>query len=164
MITLDAKFEQMNPDGSRDRGQIYIHRPGRIRFEYEAPNSALIIAISNTISVFDPKGDEIPNNYPLDRTPLRFVLASQVDLTDPRTSAKLVNHKEYTILRLNDPDHPGAGNVDLFFRNEDTTLSHWLMTNGNGETTRVALYDVVINRDLPSSLFNVSLEIVKRQQ
>ena len=84
MTTAQSSFHQINADGSQDTGDIYIQRPGRIRFEYDPPNSALVLAVSNTLSVFDPQGDGMPQNYPLDKTPLGLVLAKRVDLENAR--------------------------------------------------------------------------------
>ena len=44
LTTLQADFEQINSDGSIDRGKLYIRRPGRMRLEYTAPNNTLVIA------------------------------------------------------------------------------------------------------------------------
>ena len=35
--TLQARFVQNNPNGSIVQGTLYIRRPGRMRFEYDAP-------------------------------------------------------------------------------------------------------------------------------
>ena len=42
--TVQASFVQVNADGSKAKGTIYIQRPGRARFEYAAPDKNLVIA------------------------------------------------------------------------------------------------------------------------
>ena len=113
MTTAQSSFHQINADGSRDTGDIYIQRPGRIRFEYDPPNSALVLAVSNTLSVFDPQGDGMPQNYPLDKTPLGLVLAKRVDLENARMVVGHHYDGTATILSVQDPDHPERGRMDF---------------------------------------------------
>ena len=38
MQQLVGNFVQIGPDGSRVRGEFYIQKPGKVRFEYEPPS------------------------------------------------------------------------------------------------------------------------------
>ena len=40
--TAEGDFTQINDDGSISTGTIYIKRPGKVRFEYNAPDSGLV--------------------------------------------------------------------------------------------------------------------------
>ena len=42
--TLQARFVQSNPNGSVVQGTLYLRRPGRMRFEYDAPSQLKIVA------------------------------------------------------------------------------------------------------------------------
>ena len=42
--TLKARFVQSNPNGSVVQGTLYVRRPGRMRFEYDAPSQLKIVA------------------------------------------------------------------------------------------------------------------------
>jgi len=61
-------------------GQIYIKRPGRIRFEYNAPDNSLMIAGGGQVAIFDPRSNTRPDRYPLNQTPLSIILERNVDL------------------------------------------------------------------------------------
>ena len=39
---IKTNFIQINSDGSKDEGQLYMNRPGRLRLEYAPPNNALL--------------------------------------------------------------------------------------------------------------------------
>jgi outer membrane lipoprotein-sorting protein len=164
MTTAQSSFQQINADGTRDSGDIYILRPGRIRFEYDPPNSALVLAISNTVSVFDPQGDGLPQNYPLDKTPLGLVLAKRVDLENSRMVVGHHYDGTATILSVQDPDHPERGRMDFYFTGPEVDLRQWTLFNDSGERTVFVLDDLQLGGKLPSSLFNVSLEIMQRTQ
>ena len=164
MTTAQSSFHQINADGSQDTGDMYIQRPGRIRFEYDPPNSALVLAVSNTLSVFDPQGDGMPQNYPLDKTPLGLVLAKRVDLENARMVAGHHYDGTATILSVQDPDHPERGRMDFYFTGPEVDLRQWALFNESGERTIFVLDDLKLGGKLRSSLFNVSLEIMQRTQ
>ena len=42
--TLAGNFIQVGPDGTKTKGQFFIQKPGKVRFEYESPNPIAIVA------------------------------------------------------------------------------------------------------------------------
>jgi outer membrane lipoprotein-sorting protein len=56
--TAKGEFTQINDDGSISTGTIYIKRPGKVRFEYNPPETALVVAGSNTVVIFDKKSNQ----------------------------------------------------------------------------------------------------------
>ncbi len=77
--TLVGNFVQVGPDGSKTRGDFYIQKPGKVRFEYEAPSPVDIIADGSSLAVRDRKL-ATQDIYPLSQTPLRFLLSDRIDL------------------------------------------------------------------------------------
>ena len=77
--TAQADFTQVNDDGSLSTGQLYLRRPGKVRFEY-ANNGGLVLAEAGTVAIMDPKSNQPPETYPLSRTPLSIILARSVNL------------------------------------------------------------------------------------
>ena len=43
-VSFSGRFAQYAADGSFAQGQVYIKRPGKLRFEYDAPNPLLIVS------------------------------------------------------------------------------------------------------------------------
>jgi len=80
LTTVQAQFTQINPDGTLSTGKILIKRPGKIRFEYDPPNNALVMASAGALAIFDPKGNPQPESYPLNKTPLGLLLDKNIDL------------------------------------------------------------------------------------
>ncbi len=76
---LVGNFVQVGPDGSRVRGEFYMQKPGKIRFEYEPPSRIEIIADGQSVVVRDRKL-ATQDLYPLSQTPLRFLLSDRIDL------------------------------------------------------------------------------------
>lgn len=79
ITTAQAPFSQINDDGSLSTGKLYMHRPGKMRFEYDAPNSGVVIAGAGAVVIQDPKSNQPPETYPLKRTPLSLILARTVN-------------------------------------------------------------------------------------
>src|SRR6516225_2847800 len=76
---LVGDFVQIGPDGSRVKGEFYIQKPGKVRFDYEQPSRIEIIADGQSVVVRDRKL-ATQDLYPLSQTPLRFLLSERIDL------------------------------------------------------------------------------------
>ena len=154
--TAKGEFTQINDDGSISTGTLYIKRPGRVRFEYNPPEQALVVAGASTVVIFDKKSNQPSETYPLSRTPLSIILARQVDLG----RAKMVTGHSYdgtaTIVTAQDPKHPEYGNIQLKFTANPVELRQWIIDNGNGSKTTVVLGDLQKGVSLSSSLFDTS--------
>ena len=153
--TAKGEFTQINDDGSISTGTIYIKRPGKVRFEYNPPETALVVAGSNTVVIFDKKSNQPAESYPLARTPLSIILARKVNLG----KADMVTGHSYdgtaTVVKAQDPENPQYGNIQLKFTGNPVELRQWVINDGNGSQTTVVLGDLQRGGNLPNSLFNV---------
>jgi outer membrane lipoprotein-sorting protein len=61
-----------------------------------------------------------------------------------------------------DPKNPEYGTIELVFLNDPITLAQWIITDDLGNRTTVVLDRMVLGGDLPSSLFNITIEAQKR--
>ena len=156
MKTAEAEFTQLNDDGTISTGKLYIQRPGKMRFEYNPPDEAVVMATNNTVIVFDPKSNQKPEKYPLKRTPLSIILARRVDLGQARM---VVDHRfdgTATTVTAQDPENPEYGNIQLNFTGNPVELRQWIVNDANGGQTTVILGDLKTGGRLPSSLFNIN--------
>ena len=161
--TVEAEFTQINMDGSLATGAIYIKRPGRIRFEYDPPNDALVLAAGGELAIFDPKGDAGPETYPLSKTPLGLILADDLDLARERMVTAHRFDGTSTILGVQDPEHPERGKIALIFTGPKPQLRQWVIEDQNGDQTVVVLNDFVTGNELGDSLFNILLNTERRK-
>ena len=160
---VEAKFTQINADGSLSTGALYIKRPGRIRFEYDPPNDALVLASQGQLAIFDPNGNDVPESYPLSKTPLSLILADNINLS----RESMVRGHQFdgtsTTLIVQDPEHPERGLLVLVFTGPSPQLRQWVIEGQNGEQTVIVLNDVAMNMFLNDNLFNVFLNQEKRR-
>lgn len=153
--TAKGEFTQINGDGSISTGTIYIKRPGKVRFEYNPPETALVIAGSNTVVIYDGKSNQAPESYPLNRTPLSIILARDVNLG----AANMVTGHSFdgtaTVVTAQDPKNPEYGNIQMKFTANPVELRQWIINDGNGSQTTVVLGDLQRGGNLPNRLFDV---------
>ena len=160
--TAQGDFTQINPDGSITTGRVMIHRPGRVRFEYDPPDRDLVIATGGSVNIFDARSNQGPTVYPLRRTPLNLILASQVDLTRARMVVDHYRDGPTTVVVAQDPDNPEYGNIRLVFSADPTELRQWVITDDMGRETTVILGDLGLNVQLRAGLFSVDDELRRR--
>ncbi len=156
MKTAEADFTQLNDDGTISTGKLLIKRPGKMRFEYNPPDVAVVMATNNTVIVYDPKSNQQAEKYPLKRTPLSIILARRVDLGQARMVVAHDFDGTATTVTAQDPDNPEYGNIQLKFTGNPVELRQWIVNDANGGQTTVILGDLQTGGRLPNSLFNIS--------
>ena len=155
--TAQSRFTQINSDGSKSAGEMYMQRPGRARFEYDPPNEALVIAGGSQVAVFDQKSNAGPQQYPLKRTPLSIILAKRVNLAAAKMVVGHGTRGKDTVVRARDPNHPEYGSIDLIFSANPTRLIEWVINDNSGAGTRVIMSEFNTGVKLNASLFNITL-------
>jgi outer membrane lipoprotein-sorting protein len=155
LATAEGEFTQVNADGSISTGQLYIKRPGRMRFEYDPPEETLVVADGDTVGVVDPKSNTGPEAYPLHRTPLKIILARHVDLTRERMVTGHASDGKTTTVRAQDPEHPEYGHIELVFTGDPVELRQWVIDDGQGSRTTVILGDLQTGVRLSNDRFEI---------
>lgn len=155
LTTAKGEFTQINGDGTISTGTIYIKRPGRVRFEYNAPDTGLVVAGSNTVVIYDTKSNQPPETYPLARTPLSIILARDVNLGQARMVTGHTFDGMATTVTAQDPENPQYGNIQMKFTGPAPELRQWIINDGNGGQTTVVLGELEKGGNLPNRLFDV---------
>ncbi|MCT4553910.1 MAG: outer membrane lipoprotein carrier protein LolA [Pelagimonas sp.] len=158
--TASSDFTQINGDGTISTGTIAIKRPGKVRFDYNPPERALVLASAGSVYILDRKLNAQPETYPLRRTPLSIILARNVDLAE----AGMVRGHSYdgtaTIVTAQDPKRPEYGSIQLKFTGDPVELRQWVITDGNGGQTTVVLGGLE-KVSLPNRHFYIEPELAK---
>ncbi len=162
LTTAQGGFTQINVDGTLSTGQIYIKRPGRIRFEYNPPDNSLMIAGGGQVAIFDPRSNTEPDRYPLNQTPLSIILEQNVDLGRRRMVTGHTSDGTTTTITAQDPDNPQYGNIQLVFTANPVELRQWVVTDDTGGQTTVILNDVVPGAAIGEGQFNIVSEMRRR--
>jgi len=154
LSTAKGAFTQVNDDGTISTGTIFIKRPGRIRFEYNPPEKALVLASGGTVIIHDPKTNEPPKSYPLARTPLSIILAKNVNLSRANMVVGHTADDKSTTVKAQDPEHPEYGNIELVFTSNPIELRQWVINDDAGSRTTVILGVLDKKARMNNTLFN----------
>ena len=154
MKTATATFTQINDDGTLTTGKLYLHRPGRMRFEYEGTGGGTVVAGAGAVRIHDPKSNQPPETFPLRRTPLSIILAKRVNLDQANMVVGHGFDGTSTVVRAQDPENPDYGSLELMFTDEPVELRKWVVHDGGGGKTTVILGALETGMRLPSTLFS----------
>jgi outer membrane lipoprotein-sorting protein len=155
--SADGTFRQTNPNGSVQAGRFYLQKPGRIRFEYDSPKGAMVIADGSWVGVFDPKSNRNPTRYPLDKTPLGLLLRDNLSLREPGMVLGATRDADGTHITVVDPRAPQEGRMVMSFDDDPIRLRQWAITTKTGQRTEVALTAMRPGPAVDRSLFNLEL-------
>ena len=161
--TAQGGFTQINGDGTLSTGQIYIKRPGRIRFEYNPPDQSLVVAGGGQVAIFDERSNSGPDRYPLNQTQLKIILERNVDLGRARMVTGHTSDGTKTTITAQDPDNPQYGNIQMVFTANPVELRQWIVTDDVGTQTTVILNDLVSGRSISDVKFNIQREMANRE-
>ena len=150
--TLEGDFVQIDPDGVLSEGKFYMRRPGRIRFEYNQPNPALVIADGFWVGVIDKRYDQI-DRYPLSETPLNLILKDDVNLGREGAVRSIEQSDGQMRVLAIDPDYPDRGSITLVFGANPLELRQWIIDDSQGGVTTVALSDTRAGVDIAPKEF-----------
>ncbi len=162
LSTAQGSFTQINDDGTISTGQIYIRRPGRIRFEYNPPDNALVMAGGGRVAIFDGKSNQPPEQYPLKRTPLNLILERRVDLSRRGMVVGHTTDGTKTNVIARDPENPEIGTIQLVFTGPPVELRQWIIEGSDGTRTTVILNDMKFGVGIPAIKFSIPAEMDNR--
>jgi outer membrane lipoprotein-sorting protein len=162
LTTVEADFTQVNSDGSVSTGRIFIKRPGRVRFEYNPPDKALVLAGGQQVAIFDGKSNVAPEQYPLKRTPLNLILAANVNLGKAKMVVGHSSDATTTRVKAQDPENPEYGTIELVFSSGPVELRQWIITDDLGSQTTVILGEMKKGGSMGEGMFSITREKEKR--
>lgn len=160
--TAQSTFTQINADGTVSTGNIYIHRPGRARFEYDG-DELLVMAGGGQLAIFDGRSNSRAEQYPLRQTPLSIILDRNVDLG--RNDMVVAHTYDGTATRVvaQDPDRPEIGTLTMVFTADPVELRQWIVTDQTGAETTIVLGALDTDERPSNFLFDINYEINQRR-
>lgn len=150
--TLKARFLQVAPDGRTAGGTAWIERPGRMRFQYDAPSPLLLVA-GHGLVVFHDKQLQQTSNFPLGSTPLGILLRDNLKLSGDVTVLQVVRQPGQLQVSLYKTSSPADGTLTLVFADGPLALRQWAVLDAQRRETRVSLFNVELGGSFDQSLF-----------
>jgi outer membrane lipoprotein-sorting protein len=153
--TLAGNFVQVGPDGSKTKGDFYIQKPGKVRFEYEAPSPIELIADGSSLAVRDRKL-ATQDIYPLSQTPLRYLLSDRIDLMKDTNVVNVTADDVFISVTIEEKQTLiGTSRLMLMVGTKDGQLKQWTVTDPQGYDTTVAVYNLDTSKKVDPSLFKI---------
>lgn len=145
-------FRQIDYQGQELRGMFYINRPGRLRFEYQAPIKDHIVADGTFIYFHDGETGQA-NSAPIGLTLADFILRKDVKMSG-KIKVESVREKTNSVkIVISQSDQPGSGELVLSFTKEPFTLKGWKIIDAQGLTTDIILDNLQEKVKLDPRLF-----------
>ncbi|WP_334128451.1 LolA family protein [Sneathiella sp.] len=150
--TFKADFLQIDSAGGIAQGDVYMRKPGRMRFEYKPPAQILVVADGLWL-VFHDKELKETTRLPLMATPVSILLKENVSLSGDVTVTDVQHAGETLRLTIIDTDNRDEGSITLIFTDKPFELRQWLVTDAQGQVTSVSLGKIEKNIKLKAELF-----------
>lgn len=152
--TLKAAFVQIGPEGQVDEGTLWLDKPGKMRFEYAAPNPTLVVSDGSQVAV-ENKQLQTVDRYPLWSTPLNLIVSNDVNLKKNPAIAGIEHQPGELIVQAREHSDKVNGNLTLVFAEPTLELRQWTVVDAQGLATTVSIRNVQTGVPVDPSLFAV---------
>lgn len=153
--TLSGNFVQIGPDGRRTSGQLYLQKPGKVRFEYNPPSPIDVIADGQSLVVRN-RQLATQDVWPLSQTPLRYLLADRIDLLrDTNVVGVSADGTFVTIVIEESKPFVGSSRLMMMFDAKNIRLKQWTITDAQGFDTTIALSNLDSSKRPDPDLFKI---------
>jgi outer membrane lipoprotein-sorting protein len=151
--TMVANFVQIGADGTRSEGEVYVQKPGHLRFEYDPPAKIQITADGTSLAIKDVKLMK-QDLYFISQTPLKFLLQDHIDLATDTKVLGVNSDASTTSIQVEDSaTFGGTSRITLIFDTATFQLRQWVVTDPQGFDTTVSLFNVDLATRPDPSLF-----------
>jgi len=161
--TYVADFEQQILDGSgqrlqQARGRMWLSRPGKFRWEVDAPYEQLVVSDGEDVTLYDPDLEQATVqtlDQRVTHTPALLLSGSADELTDSyEVSRRQQGTRETFTLVPIDPDTLFE-ELQMSFRSGALDLLQ--MTDSTGQRTAIEFDNVRMNESLDDSRFTFEI-------
>ncbi len=157
-LNMVADFVQLSADRKRTDGQLYVQRPGRLRFEYARPATLEIIADGTSVAVRDRKL-ATQDVYFIGQTPLKFLLKEKIDIAkDTQILDVKADERSVMIFIEDKATFGGTSRIRLVFDTLNFSLRQWTISDPQGYETLVSLSNINLTQKPDPSLFKINYE------
>lgn len=137
---VEGRFEQTNPRGAVQTGDIFLKRPGKARFQYDPPSGLVVVSDGRNVNVWDSRLRTF-DKTPLGATPLAILLARQIRLDQDVEVFRVGRYDDgfYLSARNANGQARTEGYITLVFGDKPMQLRGWTLVDGQGQATRIKI-------------------------
>jgi len=148
--TMYARFQQFSSGGTVT-GQLWMARPGRMRFEYDPPSPILLLADMFYVYYVDKELAEM-SKVGLKSTPAWLLLRDPITFNDLVVTQfdRSANAFRISVVEKAEPD---SGALTMVFSDHPLALRQWTIVDQQRKATTVSLSDSQFGMALDPKLF-----------
>jgi outer membrane lipoprotein-sorting protein len=150
--TMTARFQQATQKGGAATGEVWLARPGKMRFQYDPPNELLLLADAFYLYSWDPDLKQM-SKVGLKSTPAWFLLREPISFTDGVTVTRFEHSGNTVRVTVVETAEPDAGSLTMVFSDNPLTLQQWTVIDQRGGVTNVSLSQEQYGMALDPKLF-----------
>lgn len=150
--TMTARFQQIANNGAASTGQLWVARPGRMRFEYQPPNPITLLADSVSVYYWDKQLNQT-SKYELRSTPAWFFLRDPVSFGADVIVTRFEQAGAVSRVTVVESAQPDSGSLTLVFSENPLSLRQWIVVDQQAKTTTVSLSAVQFGMALDPTMF-----------
>lgn len=155
--TMQGEFTQISPMGRISKGVMLISKPGKLRFDYAAPNPFLLVSDGKWVTLKN-RAKEKGDQFPLSATPLRLVVSTKIDLLNDANILAFEQADGIDTVTLEDRKGTIGGQIILVFDEIKNLLQQWIIVDGKGRRTTVTLANLESGVTIDPTLFVVKID------
>ncbi|MDI5933943.1 outer membrane lipoprotein chaperone LolA [Halomonas kalidii] len=157
--TYEAAFEQQILDGSGERlqqarGRMWLSRPGKFRWEVDAPYQQEVVSDGEEVYLYDPDLEQVTVqalDQRVTHTPALLLSGSASELTDSYDVSRQQQGSAETFTLMPKSADTLFEELRMTFRGE--RLAFLQMTDSTGQETAIEFLDVQMNEAIDDSTF-----------
>jgi outer membrane lipoprotein-sorting protein len=150
--TMTASFQQVVNDGSAAAGHLWVQRPGKMRFQYDPPNSLLMYSDAFYVYYWDPELKQT-SRVALKTTPAWFLLREPITFSNDVMVTRFEHTGNTVRVTVVQTASPSEGSLTMDFTENPLILRQWTVIDQRGRATTVTLNDLQFGIALAPDLF-----------
>ena len=150
--TMTGHFQQIAHNGGYSAGQLWVARPGRMRFEYAPPTPIVLLADSASVYYWDKALNQV-SKFELRSTPAWFFLRDPISFGGDVVVTRFERAGNAVRVTIVESGQPDAGSLTLVFTENPLSLWQWIVVDQQAKTTTVTLADLQFGMALDPRLF-----------
>ena len=154
--TMRADFIETNRAGQAVRGEMFLKRPGKIRFSYEEGVNMVVVSDGRALTFVDYDVRQV-QRWPIGDSPLSVLLNPDRDLSTFATIVDSGRNSE-VLVRARDPEHPEYGTITITFLRSASApgglmLQGWRVIDSQNNLTTINLANQRFGMAIPDRTF-----------
>lgn len=153
ITTLDARFVQLNGDGSTSTGEFQLKRPLYARIAYDDPQT-ILVARGQKYQLWDAEVGQFYEG-PVNASPASVLLYPDIKLDEVADVLDVRRDRGVLMVTLRPAEEPGAGLLTLVFEEDPMRLHQWFVKDAGGGVIRVTLVESAFGVELSNDIFEI---------